>query len=431
MVDMIERQFNESGAALHFIQSKKFKTLNIVAKFKAPLEKDTITKRALLPYVLKQGTKNHPTRQQLQLKLDELYGAVLSVAGSKKGDSHTISIRLEAANQKFIPDETSVIDELIGLFDEFLFEPNAKNNAFDKTVFEREKATLKQKIHAIKDNKMAYANMRLIDEMCGDEAYGLHIQGYEDDLDALSAVDLYEYYQHMLAGDQLDIYVLGDFEESAIHDKISNLLSRHNYQHKPEQKKTEEEEKQVIEPKEIIERQDIQQAKLHIGYRTHTTYQDEDYFALQVFNGLFGGFPSSKLFLNVREKHSLAYYAASRFESYKGLLFVMSGIAPEDFEQARDIIREQLSAIKQGDFTEEELTEIKDLIVNQLLEITDNPQGIIEMQYQQVLGDKERDASQVIDHIQAVTREEVIQLANKIEEDTLYLLTSEGGMENA
>ena len=186
-----------------------------------------------------------------------------------------------------------------------------------------------------------------------------------------------------------------------------------------------------VEPKEVIEKQNVQQAKLHIGYRTYVSFKDDDYFALQVFNGIFGGFPNSKLFINVREKNSLAYYAASRMESHKGLLFVFSGIAPEDFEKARDIIREQLVAMKNGDFTEENLQETKDLIINQIKETIDNSQGMIEILYQQVVGEKEMTLGELLNGINAVTKEQVMKVADKIEEDTVYLLTNEGGQNSA
>ncbi len=423
-----EKVINKDGLNLHFIQTKKYKTMNIVAKLKAPLERETITMRALLPYILQQGTKSYPSRKALQLKLDELYGAVLSVDGSKKGDNHIISVRFELANQKFIPQETSIIDEGIDLFSQLLFQPNVSDNSFDETIFQREKETLRQKMSALQDDKMSYANIRLIDEMCKDEAYQLHVHGYEEDLETITADDLYRYFEKMLKEDQLDIYVLGDFDEPAIEEKIASVMKREGVNNKTTH--TTVVNKIIDKPKEIIEKQPIQQAKLHLGYRTNTNYRDEDYFALQVFNGLFGAFPSSKLFINVREKNSLAYYAASRFESHKGLLLIFSGIAPTDYEKALNIIREQMTAMKQGDFTASELNETKDLIVNQLLETLDNPQGVIELLYQQVVADKKMTPEQLIAGISQVTLKDVEDVAGKLEEDTVYLLTSEGDMSN-
>ncbi|RDW17779.1 EF-P 5-aminopentanol modification-associated protein YfmF [Oceanobacillus chungangensis] len=428
MLPIEEKRRNVNGLQLHFIQSKKYKTLNIVAKLRAPLNRETITKRALLPYILNQGSKRYPSKQELQLKLDDLYGAVLSVDGSKKGNNHIISIRLELANPKFIPEETAIIDDGISLFSELLLDPNISNNSFNEEIVSREKNTLKSRIQAVKDDKMNYANMRLIDAMCEGEAYELHAHGYEEDLQAITAVNLYGYYQTLLEEDSLDIYVLGDFDEDEMSTKIASLFERKG-NHVWSENESNDPIKD-IQAKEVIESEDIQQAKLHIGYRTNTTFKDEDYAALQVFNGIFGGFPNSKLFINVREKNSLAYYASSRIESHKGLLFVFSGIAPEDYEKARDIIQLQMEAMKKGDYTETDLQETKELIINQLLETMDHSQGLIELLYQQVIGDRIITPEQLIANIKQVTKEQVTMLANKIEEDTVYLLTSKGGQTN-
>lgn len=429
MENFNEKRINENGYRIHLIQSKKFKTVNLVVKLKAPLEKRTVTKRALLPYILKQGTKNYPNVEKLQEKLDELYGAVLAIRSDKKGENHIITLRMEIANPSFIPNAPSILEEGISLLNELIFEPNVHNHAFDDIVVEREMETLKQRIHSIKDDKMQYANMRLIDEMCKGEPYSLHVHGYEEDLTEINGKDLYEYYQKMMKEDELDIYVLGDFNEGKMKELIQSTVKREKVdaQDRSKVKRVNHQ----VEPKEVIEKQNVQQAKLHIGYRTYVSFKDDDYFALQVFNGIFGGFPNSKLFINVREKNSLAYYAASRMESHKGLLFVFSGIAPEDFEKARDIIREQLVAMKNGDFTEENLQETKDLIINQIKETIDNSQGMIEILYQQVVGEKEMTLGELLNGINAVTKEQVMKVADKIEEDTVYLLTNEGGQNSA
>lgn len=422
-----EEVLDLNGFTLHVVPTKKYKTINIVAKFKAPLSRETITKRALLPYILRQGTERHPSRREIQSKLDDLYGAVLSIDGAKKGDNHIISLRMELANQKFIPHESSILDDAIELLNEVMFHPNVKKHAFLSDILDREKETLKKKMSAIIDNKMSYANMRLIDEMCAGETYQLHVHGYKEDLADITPENLYDYYQQLIKNDDLNIYVLGDFDPKEMKSKIENVIKREKKDNSADLQSDSQTVKRHDQPQVVIEKQNIQQAKLHLGFRTHCTFADDDYFALQVFNGIFGGFPSSKLFINVREKNSLAYYAASRFESHKGLLLVFSGIAPNDYEKAKEIIELQMTAMKNGDFTEETLQETKELIVNQLLETMDQAQGIIELLYQQVLGNKKLPSEQLIAQIKQVTKEDVINIAEKIEEDTVYLLTSEGG----
>lgn len=425
MNSIVENVFTKDGLQVHAVQTKKYKTIHIVAKFKAKLSRETITKRALLPYILRQGTKNMPSEQALQLKLDDLYGAVLSIDGAKKGDHHIISFRLEVANQNYIANESAVIDEAIQLLAEVILNPYTIKGSFDPQTFSREKETLDQKMGAVIDDKMAYANMRLIDEMCEDEAYALHVHGYEKDLAKLTAKEVYDYYESLLQEDQLDIYIIGDFDEKVMTDKIMSSFAKSNAPALKQTQAVNVSHRNQVQV--VVEEQEIQQAKLHLGYRTNCTFKDDHYAALQVFNGLFGGFPSSKLFINVREKNSLAYYAASRLESHKGLLLVFSGIAATDYEKAREIIELQMTAMKNGEFSDTALSETKDLIINQLLETLDHPQGIVELLYQQVIGDKQITPDELIDNIRQVTKEDVVYVASQIKEDTVYLLTSKEG----
>ncbi|ASK63467.1 peptidase M16 [Virgibacillus phasianinus] len=417
-----EKVIESGGLNLHLVPSNKFKTLNFVVKFKTVLDPTTITRRAILPYVLRQGTMNYPKRKILQQKLDDLYGAVLSIDGTKKGDFHILTFRMEIPNQRLLQNESALIEEALEVLNEIINHPKVSKGSFDPKIVDREKETLKQKINSIMDDKMSYANIRLIDEMCEDEVYKTHVQGYIDDLPELNGESLFTYYQTVLKKDCMDFYVLGDFDETKMTSSINSVFHRDEQQ--IETHHTTSKKDFQIKPTTITEKQEVQQAKLHIGYRTNCTYSDPAYFALHVFNGLYGGFPNSKLFIHVREKNSLAYYASSRMESHKGLLFVFSGIAPKDFHQAKEIMDQQMTAMKNGEFTEDEISSVKELIVNQLLETLDHPQGIIEMLYQQVVANHELPPEKLIENIKKVRKEDVLQVAKRIQEDTTYLLTN-------
>lgn len=425
MIEVKEKKVQKDGITFHFIPNKKFKTVNIVMKCKGYLNRDTITKRALLPFVLEQGTKQYPTEKLLMKKLDELYGAVLSISGAKKGSNHILHFQLEVANQRFIENETTIMQEALQLFKEIIFEPNRDAHGFKESVVTREKATLKSAIESIYDNKVAFANRRLIDHMCEGERFSIHTSGYEEDLAHITGENLSTYYDTLLSSDEMDLYVLGDIDVTEVEKQVTQIFSR------PKQEKVptlpEESVTKRSDVQTIVETQPIQQAKLHLGYRTNCTYQDKEYAALQIFNGLYGGFPNSKLFLNVREKHSLAYYASSQIESHKGLLFVISGIEVSDNEKAEKIISEQFAEMQAGNFTEEEVAEIKNLMISGLQETLDNPHGMIELLYQQVVGNKDMPPEELISHIQQVTKEDVLQVAKKVELDTVYLLTNEQG----
>jgi len=407
----------------HFIPTNKFKTITFVMKCKAPLLRETVTKRSLLSSVLEQGTETYRTEQQLQQKLDELYGATLQIDTMKKGNHHIIHIQLEMANEKFIPGQTGLTETALQLLFDIMFRPHVANESFPETVITNEKRKLQQKIESLYDHKIAYANERLIAEMYKSEPYATTKDGYIADFATIDERELYRYYRKLLTEDDIDMYVLGDFTLNDMEQRVTNLFQR---QRQSSMKETTTDHQQTIDqPTTVIEKDTLHQAKLHLGYRTYCTFQDEQYSALQVFNGLFGGFPNSTLFMNVREKHSLAYYIASRIESHIGLLLVYSGVETSEYERTLNIINEQFAAIQQGEFTEELLTNIKQLIVSQLLETLDSSYGTIEWLYQQVIGERSLSPAQFIQQIEQVTKEDVIRIAQQIKLDTVYVLAGE------
>lgn len=220
--------------------------------------------------------------------------------------------------------------------------------------------------------------------------------------------------------DEMDLYIIGDVNEEEVKKYAAELL-----QFEARSPKKLEQERVSIDRQvnEIKEEQDVKQGKLNIGYRTNIVYGDSDYFALQVFNGIFGGFSHSKLFINVREKASLAYYAASRLESHKGLMMVMSGIDLKNYDQAVGIIHDQLEAMGNGDFTEEELDQTKAVIQNQILETIDTSRGLTEILYHNVVSGASINLDTWLEEMQKVTKEEIVAVAKKIEMDTIYFLT--------
>lgn len=419
---MIKESRNKlNGLTLHTVKTQKYKTNSIVLKLKAPLNEETVTKRALLAYVLQSGTSQYPSTLKLRSYLDDLYGATLFVDVAKKGEYQVISFRMDIANEKYLTDSTPLLEKGLEFLSQILLSPVVESNAFSSNIVEKEKRTLIQKIQSVFDDKMRYANMRLLEEMCETEPYRLHTHGRKEDVESLTPESLYAYYEQVLEEDEIDLYVIGDINEGDVENFVKNKYKLpSNRKGKPLQANTLS--KQPIEEKEVLEEQEINQGKLHLGYRTFVTFSDDDYYALQLFNGIFGGFSHSKLFLNVREKASLAYYAASRFESHKGLLLVMSGIEFANYKQAVQIIKEQMEHMREGNFTENEMEQTKAVIRNQILETIDTANGLIEVLYHNVISNTERPIDQLLEGIEKVTHQQIKDVANKVKLDTIYFL---------
>ncbi|MBW8348934.1 insulinase family protein [Bacillus sp. IITD106] len=417
-----EHVVEKSGYTLHIIPTDKYKTNTIVWKMKAPLEKDTATFRALLPNVLQSNSKKYSTTSALRSYLDDLYGASFYTDVAKKGEYHIISFTLEVANEKFLQDKTPLLQKAIEFLNEVIQNPNVTNRVFDEATMQKEKRSLKRRIQSVYDDKMRYASVRLVEEMCKDEPYSIQATGNEDQVDDITGASLYEYYERAFAEDKIDLYIIGDINLN----EVENFCSIFQYEERTIQPHVRVQDKEVSNVKEVKETQDLNQGKLNIGCRTNITYGDSDYFALQMFNGIFGGFPHSKLFINVREKESLAYYAASRVESHKGLLMIMSGIDSNNYEKAVTIIKEQLKLMKDGSFTEEEISQTKAVIQNQFLETIDSARGVIEVFYHNIVAGTDVKMNDWIEKTNSTSRDEIIAVANKVELDTIYFLS---GME--
>lgn len=416
----MEKVIDNQGVKLHLVKTDKYKTNTIVFKMKAPIEKEYATTRALLPYVLQSGTNTYPSFTELRTYLENLYGATLSVDLQKKGEYHIISITMEVANEKFLKQSEPLLDKALTLLADVLFNPRSANDSFDEQIVAKEKRTLKQRIQAVNDDKMRYANLRLIQEMCKDEPYAIPVNGILEDVDKITAQSLYSYYQDSLSSDELDLYIVGDFSDEEV---IQSCQAKFQLKSRTSKKVEQTNIRKRVKENVIIEKQDVAQGKLNMGLRTNTRYGEDDYFALQVFNGLFGGFPHSKLFINVREKASLAYYAASRLESHKGLMLVMTGIETKNYEKAVTIIKEQLQAMKNGDFTEADIEQTKAVIQNQMLETLDTSRGLVEVLYHNVISGTNVSEEVWKEKIANVTKENIIQVGEKIQLDTIYFLS--------
>jgi predicted Zn-dependent peptidase len=143
---------------------------------------------------------------------------------------------------------------------------------------------------------------------------------------------------------------------------------------------------------------------------------------MMMFDNLFGGSVHSKLFLNVREKLSLAYYAASRYNSLKGFVMVDSGIETKNFELARNEIEHQLNEMKKGNFSDQDIEYSKLAIINSYNSAKDSLASLLNYYSSAPLMETIYEIDEIISHIQAVTKDEIIEAANTVKHCTTFLL---------
>ncbi|WP_423742960.1 EF-P 5-aminopentanol modification-associated protein YfmF [Ferroacidibacillus organovorans] len=308
-----------------------------------------------------------------------------------------------------------------------------EGDSFQRAGVEVEKDLHRQRIENLINDKAAYAGDRTIALMCKDESFGVPRLGYADRVENITSTGLYHKYKEILRDATVHLYAVGNFTS----DQFEALALR-AFSPLAEMRFTAVEtavKAPTVSPVEkpiatVVEQMDVQQGVLCVGLRSTVLYQDDMYPALLVYNGILGGFPHSKLFVNVREKASLAYYASSRMYGLKGILLIQSGIQIENYEQAKAIILEQIRAME-TEITEEERSFTIQGLINQYKLSDDQPLTDAMMDVYARLGGKKRSVDALIEAVQAVTIQDVQEVARTVKVDTIYFLRDEEGISHA
>lgn len=412
----------QEGVTLYIRKSEQFKTVNFSVKWKTALDEKKSAPRAVLANILEESNGRYRSQTEFRNALDELYGTVLYTDAGKRGETHIVSLSAECVNDEYLT-EDGVLEEVLSLIKTVIFDPNVVDGQFDETVVNREKRSVKERIRSLYDDKTRYAQKRMLELLRPDSAASAPSYGTEEDVDALTSADLFAAYESMLNEDEIDIYVVGDIDEDEMTEKIRTLLTFNSRKVHERQTATQQTATQVMEVRHVREKQDMKQGKLHLGFTTPVTFRHPDYAKMQMTNGVFGGFAHSKLFINVREKESMAYYASSSYSSHYGLLYVMAGIDAELEEKAVKLISEQLTALQQGEITDLEMEQTKALLANGIKSAFDSARGQIEVfdQYKEL--DENFTADTIIAGWESVTKDDVKNMASEIKLEIVYLLS--------
>ena len=412
----------KNGIKLHTIKTEKFKTNLIAVMLTTKLDRKNITKNALIPAVLRRGTKFMQTQEEINKKMEDMYGASFDCGLDKTGDNQILKFYMETVNNEFLPqDAENMIKSSIEKIFEIIFNPYLENGVFKKEYVEQEKENIKQIIDGKIDSKARYALDRCIEEMYKNEPFGLYKFGYVEDLKDINEKNLYEYYLELIKTCKIDIYISGIVDEN-IHNIIKQNENIEKLQErKPDFKEFELVKKENGEAKEIQESMEVTQGKLILGLDVNILDKDARY-KIMIYNSLLGGSANSKLFQNVREKASLAYTASSSYYRFKNNIFINCGIDIPNYQKALEIIKKQIEDMKNGDFTDEEIENAKNGIIASIKTIDDEQDTEITYYFGQELSGTKTSLEEYIENIQKVNKADVLEVAKQISINTIYFL---------
>ena len=405
------------GVYLTYLQDRKFKTGYISAQFMMPATVENVGMNALLAAVLRRGTARYPDMVSLSAALDQLYGARIDYSLQRRGECQCIGFTAGFIDDSYALGGEKILEPVAELVGQLICEPATKNGRFIPAYVESECINLVDAIRSQINDKREYAYNRLLAEMCRGEAYGVAPMGEEKFVSKITVPKLYAYYQNLLADTPLELFYCGSAPlervKHAFLDAFSALPRRNVGTVESTPLHCGRKEMQYVE-----ETMDVTQAKLCMGF----SCKNDDVPAMVLANLLFGGSSNSKLFLNVREKLSLCYYASSAYHRSKGIITVSSGIETGNYQKAYDEIMAQLKAVQQGELEDWELEGARSVALNGFRTISDSQGRIVNFYLGQIATGCSESQEEMIGAMKDVTLERILAAANTITPDTVYFL---------
>lgn len=402
-------------------QTSRFKTGRISVSMALPMD-DKTAANSLLIYLLKRSCKEYPDFSLLSGKLDELYGAALSAGVSKIGEAQVLTLSLTCLEDRFALTEESIVEQCAQLLASMIFSPNCKCGSFGADNLAMEKRLLIQRIEEELNDKRTYAFNKCIEYMCANEAYGRDKYGTIEEIQNVKMADVYAAWKNLLSTAIFQITVVGGTDV----DKIAGIF----------EKAFKKIERKPVKPETVFIRRGghfnrfeetfpVNQGKLVIGFRAGMEHSRDNIFAITVMNDIFGMGTYSKLFMNVREKLSLAYYCWSRLVASKGIVLVEGGIDTDKEKKVSAEILSQLSDLRNGKTDPEVLDSSKRSLKEKYTFTT--PEGICSWYAAQVFQDEIITPEDMISGVETVTMEQVCEAAKKLSIDTIYMLKAQDG----
>ena len=374
------------------IETKKFKTNVYALYLTIPLTKENVTYNALIPTVLKRGCEKYNNQLEISKKLEEMYDATFGIGIAKVGNNEVLKFYIESLNNNYLPNNEDLSKTSIEMLINIVMKPYLINGKFDEDYVSQEKENLKKVIESRKDNKDTYATNRLLEEMFKEEPYGLYKFGNIEEIDNITSEKLYEKYKES---------------------------DQSNFEGEEEIKITKEFPiKEQLEEKIVKEQMDITQGKLVIGLNT----PNENREIIALYNTILGKGANSKLFLNVREKEGLAYSAGSTYLKRNNAIIISTGIEVSKYNKAVEVIKKQLKDMQEGNITEKEIKDAKQFINAGLNLINESSENMIEYTFDKELYNEEIDIEKYRKSIEKITKEDIVEIAKKINIDTIYFL---------
>ncbi len=417
MTEMVKTNICE-GVNFGSVMDDRFKIGRLSVSLYVPLRHETAAANALLSQLLTRSCRQFPDFTSMNRHLDDLYGANLYSFDTVNGPVQKINLTAVGLDDRYCFQGDTVSDKLAHLLCTVLFEPHMPDGLFPQEDFEQEQRQLLEDIDAEFSDKRYYGTKRCIEIMCQNEPIAIGSHGSRKEVAALTREDLSRAWDTLLKTARVEIMMLGGADpELAFSRFCTHFASSPRKVTLPRGTAV-----QPGEVRRVVETDELAQSKLFLGFRGAVAYDARDRLANTLMALILGGLPTSKLFLNVREKNSLCYYCAASMDNPNGILMVDSGVETENIERAEEAIMEQVDLLKKGLISHDELEQARLAYRNALLSACDSLSTLESFYQSNVVYDSALSPSGMAELLESITKEEIVEKASHIALDTVYAL---------
>lgn len=412
--------WEDCGLKALWHSTPQFKTVRLSAHLILPLATPEMAAiRAIIPNVTSRATRDYPDYTEFGKRLQDLYGASVHAGVSRIGDNQILTLASSGIANRYAFGGEDVQNALAEILESIVFTPLFdENGLFPQDGFNQEKRQLIETIDSEFNEKRIYAKNRCVEIMFDGEAAGVPRFGTREALQNVTREEVKAAWLEAVKHAQICQFSIGDGADAGFAERFAEKLGTRDTWNTETQAHT-----SSGEVKRVTEEMQLAQSKLVMGLRVGTT--KEERLAAKLAAVVFGGTPSSKLFLNVREKQSLCYYCSARHDSPKNVVFIESGVETANLERAEEAILAELAALQRGDITDEELLHAKLAMCNSYNAVGDSAASIETWYLSGLLQNDVRSPKEYASRIMQISKEEIVAAANCFALDTVYKLKGE------
>lgn len=415
------------GVFLSHLRSDKFKTACMSVTLLTQLRRETAAMNAVIPFVLRRGTTRYGDMEQLSRRMDELYGAAVEPVVRRIGEIQCIGFYGSFPEPDYLPGGEALLGDTCALMAQLLLDPATRGGLLLPQYVDSEREKLLDIIRSRMNDKRSYALMRCIEEMCCYEDFAVSRFGSESEAENIHYKKLTRHYRELIQTCPVEIFYCGKTDFKAVSAAMRDAFSTMPRGEIDYDIGTDLRMNAVEDHVRFVEEEmDVTQGKLVLGFRLGECMEEPDIPALYVFNAVYGSGATSKLFMNVREKLSLCYYASSAVYLHKGIMLVSSGIEFDKLNAARDEILAQLDSVRRGEITDDELRSAKKSVASDLRAVQDSLGELEGFYLSQALDGLDYGPAELAALAEDVTKEDVQAIAESIECDLIYFLKGSG-----